>query len=41
MYMWVGEWIYGGIKADTVIQLETDLFVNTAIIKLFFLFVHD
>ena len=34
-YLCVDGWIYGCIKADIVIQLEADLFVDTAVIKYF------
>jgi len=34
-YVCVGGWIYGCVKADVFIQLETDLFVDTAVIIYF------
>jgi len=40
-YVCVGGWIYECIKAEIVIQLETDLFVDTAVTKQFYSFAHD
>jgi hypothetical protein len=40
-YVCVGRWIYGCIKADIGIQLEADLFVDTAVKIQFSSFVHD